>query len=208
MTSCKMKTRKKTLVILLFLLFSCGLRVHAAPPLLVTVSGHVAYKHNANPITGTFTPFVLVDSTIVKLKLNGVVIAQDTVDSLGFYQFNNVAPGYYTYEIECHKMWSGGNATDCITIMRTICGIPPILTGFNLKAAHVANHANISALDALYIARRFLGTINSFPSGDWCFENIGFFITGSSNITQNVFGLCYGDVNGSYIPLGSFWINI
>jgi len=36
--------------------------------------------------------------------------------------------------------------------------------------------------------------------GDWIFQHPGFNYTGTTNVIIPVKGLCYGDVNGSYIP--------
>jgi hypothetical protein len=39
----------------------------------------------------------------------------------------------------------------------------------------------------------------SFAAGDWVFTRPQV-VVGTSNVTQNVYGLCVGDVNGSYTP--------
>jgi hypothetical protein len=54
-------------------------------------------------------------------------------------------------------------------------------------------------LDALYIKLRVVGSINSYPAGDWKFEEpAGFTLPAVVDFA----GLCVGDVNGSYIPTG------
>jgi hypothetical protein len=55
-------------------------------------------------------------------------------------------------------------------------------------------------LDALYVKLRTVGSINSYPAGDWAFENptVALPVAGPVDFA----GLCYGDVNGSYIPTG------
>jgi hypothetical protein len=43
--------------------------------------------------------------------------------------------------------------------------------------------------------------IDSYPAGDWMFDNPTVTVT-STPLSQNIMGLCVGDVNGSYIPNG------
>lgn len=59
---------------------------------------------------------------------------------------------------------------------------------------------SVNSIDALSIARRFVGLITGFPSGDWVFENKAISIGTTGNYNQDILGLCYGDINGSYNP--------
>jgi hypothetical protein len=45
-----------------------------------------------------------------------------------------------------------------------------------------------------------VGSINSYPAGDWAFENPTVTLPVAAPV--DFAGLCYGDVNGSYIPTG------
>jgi len=58
-----------------------------------------------------------------------------------------------------------------------------------------------TGLDALYIKLRTVGAITSYPAGDWKFDNPTVLVS-PTLLTQNIMGLCVGDVNGSYIPVG------
>jgi len=55
-------------------------------------------------------------------------------------------------------------------------------------------------VDALLIAKRFVGLITAFDIPDWSFEIPEVPLTGSSNLNVTIKGLCSGDVNGSFIP--------
>jgi hypothetical protein len=68
------------------------------------------------------------------------------------------------------------------------------------KAGDVDMNDNINAVDALLIAKRFVGLIGSFSIPDWSFENPVVSLTGSVNLNVMIKGLCSGDVNCSYIP--------
>jgi hypothetical protein len=57
-----------------------------------------------------------------------------------------------------------------------------------------------TALDALYIKLRTVGMISTYPAGDWKFTDVSFVLT--APMTQDLQGLCVGDVNDSYIPTG------
>jgi hypothetical protein len=63
-----------------------------------------------------------------------------------------------------------------------------------------ASSGTVTALDALYIKLRVVGSINSYPAGDWVFEQplVTVPVVGMVDFA----GLCEGDVNGSYIPTG------
>jgi flagellar hook assembly protein FlgD len=72
--------------------------------------------------------------------------------------------------------------------------------GLTWYAGDVNASKVITALDALYIKLRTVGSINSYPAGNWVFDSLR--VTIPSPTQKDVFGLCTGDVNGSYIPTG------
>ena len=57
----------------------------------------------------------------------------------------------------------------------------------------------INSIDALYIAKRFTFIINTFPSGVWLFTKDTISVA-AFPFTHNLKGMCFGDVNGSYVP--------
>jgi hypothetical protein len=76
----------------------------------------------------------------------------------------------------------------------------------NVNGSTLPMPNGVSALDALYVKLRTVGSISSYPAGDWKFkpanpahETIN--IPAEAG-TVDFKGLCFGDVNGSYIPTG------
>jgi hypothetical protein len=122
---------------------------------------------------------------------------QTETDAHGNFAFNNIPENNYTINVVCHKPWGGVNSTDALLIERHFIGLTP-LTGLRLLAADVNGSGTVNAADALLVAQRFTQVINSFPAGDWIFEDASFKLISDKMIL--VRGLCYGDVNGSYIP--------
>ena len=57
----------------------------------------------------------------------------------------------------------------------------------------------VSALDALYVKLRTVGSINSYPAGDWKVGDTTVAFAGSA-LNVNLKALCVGDVNGSHVP--------
>ena len=97
----------------------------------------------------------------------------------------------------CTKQWGGGSSSDAFMIMKYFVKRFQ-LTGLNFKAADIDGSGFVNSNDALYLAHRFVLMINSFPAGDWVFEQ-DLIIVDGANETYNFKGLCVGDVNGSYV---------
>ncbi len=72
------------------------------------------------------------------------------------------------------------------------------LTGLRLKAADTDTSEYVSGVDALIIAQRMVFMIDYYPSGDWVFEEDQITVNGA-NVVHNFKGLCFGDINASYI---------
>jgi len=157
----------------------------------VLINGLVNYANSASTL--------LNDSTYVHLvPINppGPVIS-DTVDQNGFFEFTNPAPGTYVLMASSDRHWKGVNATDAMKAMQHYVGMIQ-LTGFKAKAADVNGDGWINSLDALLIARRFVGQINSFPTGDWIFEDFPLQINTVQSVFQSIRGIITGDTDGSY----------
>jgi hypothetical protein len=73
------------------------------------------------------------------------------------------------------------------------------LTGLRFRAADVNASNSVNASDALVINRRYSNVISTFPAGEWVFDTATI-VTNGSAITRNLKAMCYGDVNGSFIP--------
>lgn len=157
----------------------------------VLINGMVNYANSASTL--------LNDSTyayLVPLNPPGPVIT-DTVDSNGLYEFVNPAPGTYVLMASSDRHWKGVNATDALKAMQHYVGMIQ-LSGMNARAADVNADGWINALDALLIARRFVGQINSFAAGDWIFEDFNIQINPGQSLFQNIRGIIVGDTDGSY----------
>ncbi|MCX6272317.1 MAG: hypothetical protein NTU44_14110 [Bacteroidetes bacterium] len=164
----------------------------SSPAQTYSVSGTVNY---ANVHHST------IDSTSVYLIQNDSILAIDTTDDYGNYSFGNVSPGIYLLQVTSNQMAQGWGSTDALAILKHFVGLS-LLTGMNLIVADNSADGFVNSIDALHNARRFVGQINSFPSGDWYFETVTVEITNSS-VIQHIRGLCFGDVNGSFVPLNS-----
>ncbi len=111
----------------------------------------------------------------------------------------NVPAGTYNLEATFGGPFYGNNATDALLIQLHVLG-SPLLTGLKLSAADVsASGLPISGLDALYVKLRTVGSITSYPSGDWTFESP---VVSTFPSVVDFAGLNFGDVNGSNIPTG------
>ncbi len=154
------------------------------------IQGTLSYL-NAN-----LTPMT---TTQVILKQGGVPIATDITTSTGAYHLFNILPGSYTLDGSSTKPWGGVNSTDALQALKHFVHMIT-LTGLNAKAADVNAMAGINSVDAMMIARRYVGLLSSFPVGDWAFETPGVNITLPGTYYADYHALCYGDVDGSYLP--------
>ena len=162
------------------------------------ISGSFNYNNSA------FTP---LDNMWVYLFELSQKIDSTQTDTLGNYVFSGLNNGTFSINAECDKEWGGVNGTDAAKIERHFVGISPITEPVRLQAADPNNSVFINATDALLVKRRFVQLITSFARGDWTFAKplVGgdTVIVSGSDVTQNFYGLCVGDVNGSYVPEAS-----
>jgi len=159
------------------------------------VSGVMAYNNGAN------TP---LDQVEVDLMQNEIPVTSAISNTSGYYEFSVIPDGSYKAQFLCTKPWTGVNATDALKVQRHAAGLEPLTEPVRLLAADVNNSGSINATDALKIKRRVVGLDTTFARGDWTFTKptIGgdSIIINGANVTQNFYGLCVGDVNGSNIP--------
>ncbi len=158
---------------------------------MYAISGKLIYDDTLNP----HQP--IINTLLILHKTNGVTVDSTYTDINGIYHFINVPIGSYNIEVECTKAWGGGGSNDALMIMKHFSKLIQ-LTGLKLKAGDIDGSGAVNATDALYVAQRFVFMINSFPVGDWVFEN-DLTTINSSNVIYIFKGLCVGDVNGSYI---------
>ncbi len=145
----------------------------------------------------------------VKLILFKDDIPLDTTftDATGTYRFEEVPPGDYTIQAFTQRSWNGITSTDALLVERHFAGIELLTEPVSLDAADVNMSNSINGTDALKIKRRFVGLDNSFAHGDWTFAIQGaggthFTVTPTDTI-WDFYGMCVGDVNGSYTPSGN-----
>jgi hypothetical protein len=159
-----------------------------------TLTGLLRYNNSAS--TG-------LTNSDVRLLAGTAQIASATTGTGGAYTINAVPAGSYTVTGATTKPWGGVTGADALVISRHFSGAVP-LVGLRLKAGDVNNNTAVNSQDALLVSRRFAGTVSSFTAGNWSFEALPVNIT-AGTVTQNILGLCVGDVNGSYsgIPVRS-----
>ncbi len=155
-----------------------------------SICGTLTYDNAA----GTF-----LNNCQVFLKQGAALIATTSSDASGYFQFNNPETGEYNLDAASTKPWGSVNATDALLVLKHFVGMDP-LAGLRLAAADVDATTYINAADALSVMKRFVGLQTSFIPGDWVFEHPMVSFSGSDNVTADFKGLCYGDVDGSYIP--------
>jgi hypothetical protein len=168
----------------------------------VFVNGNVNIGNCSN-LEGNLTYYNTVstpmNNTTVLLKQNGIVVNQATTNGSGHFLFSNLANGTYRLDGTSTKPWGGVNASDGLLILKHFVNAQP-LSGLKLVAADVDGSGYVNSADALLDVKRFVNVISSFTPGDWVFEKDTITVTGTGNITDDFKALCYGDVDGSYIP--------
>lgn len=158
---------------------------------LKDINGQVIY-HNAGS-----TPMAGVK---VVLKMGCCTLIDSTfTDSNGEFSFPDLQPANYTLIVTKQGNWGGANADDALTALKIFVGM---ISVDNLQhvAADVDVNDYINAIDALNIAKRFIGLISSFQAKDWVFEIPVVTLSGYNNLNVSIKGLCSGDVNGSFVP--------
>jgi len=154
------------------------------------LSGNITYPN------GTMTP---LSGVAVKLKnALGSVIDETVTDATGNYHFTGLVDGDYSLEALTGKVWGGVTAADVLLYKKHIASIS-FLEGIFLASGDVNGSGGLTASDVLLVKKRIASFINSFPAGDWLFNDYPFTVNGS-NVTLDFNGLCFGDANGSYIP--------
>lgn len=158
------------------------------------LEGAVMYNNNLS------TP---LDSVWMFLCQNGTPIDSALTDLAGHYLFAQVYPGQYTINGTTGKPFGGINSTDALMIRLHFVGTQYLTVPVRITAADVNAGGYINGTDALNVQLRFVGIDTAFQRGDWVIERTGGGDTVSMNIrnrTVNWYGLCTGDVNGSYVP--------
>jgi hypothetical protein len=165
------------------------------PQPVFSINGFFKYNNTTNTV---------LDSIQILLELSNNRIDSLFTTSIGNYQFTQVPVGEFIINALTNKPWSGVNGTDALKIQRHFAGLETITEPVRLQAADVNNNGGINGTDAVQVKRRFAGMDATFERGDWTFAKpiVGgdTIIINGSNVIQDFYGLCVGDVNGSNIP--------
>ncbi|MEI7981589.1 MAG: T9SS type A sorting domain-containing protein, partial [Bacteroidota bacterium] len=159
------------------------------------LSGSFVYNNSAN------TP---LDNVKVVLLENSIKVDSAMTNGTGHFQFESIVNGSYLLKAYTNKPFGGLNATDAVKIQRHFTLLEPLTEPVRLLAGDVNNSNFINATDAVKVKRRFTLIDTTFLRGNWTFAKQTLsgdtLSVNGANITQNYFGLCVGDVNGSYVP--------
>ncbi len=154
------------------------------------ISGRLCYAGmQQHPISGVNVTLLCKDQ----------VFSVCTTDNAGDFRFPIPDTGNCSFSFGNLPEWGGVNSTDALLIMRHFVQISS-LTGLSVKAADVDNNHYINSIDALLTAKRYVGAVNSFPAGDWCFSENVFNILAGLPSAFSIQALCIGDVNASFNP--------
>ena len=185
------------------------------------ISGVIRYNNEGNnpPIAGAPTP--LNNVRVQLFKQDKELLDEMYTNATGQYAFTDVPNGNYTLKLSTVKAWGGVNSVDALAIMKHFVGME-YLTGIRLKASDVDYTGFTNVSDALQVSRRFVGQVQSFAAGNWAFEtdsirmaqqnlpgpppviipayNDPKLIALVNDTILNIYGLTYGDCNGTYNP--------
>ncbi len=167
-----------------------------------TVNVQLVPISTAASLTGTLTYDNLTQTPIPNVTVslrnsNNLLIVSTLTNSSGYFQLDGIPAGNYHFDLQTTNVPGGINSADALQILKHFVGISQ-LTGLKQTAADVDNNSYINSIDALMTQKRFVGLINSFPAGNWLFTNDSINISSGTTI-HNLRGLCYGDVNASFL---------
>lgn len=141
----------------------------------------------------------LKNVTLALKNKSDVIISTTTTDSTGYYKFANLDTGKYSISAAYNKSVGDINPVDALLANRNYLKLYNFPDNLKAKAADVNADTKVNPVDALLINRFYLKLVSSFNAGKWVFESPAITIN-SGNVTQNMKGLCVGDVNGSFKP--------
>jgi hypothetical protein len=182
------------------------------------ISGYAKYYNN---------PKTPLDGLKITLKKGGVQQGTPVnTGSNGWFDFGGLTNGTYDIEItSAHssgqwQTWSGCNNTDYLLVSRHASGVAPLVMEppvVRVSGDVLTPHPVINSVDANAVRNAakygWLNAATSQPWFDipkWVFSgtstagSITGFTLNCNNVTRDIYGLCAGDVNGSYIPPSGF----
>ena len=158
-------------------------------PSNTAVSGTLLYDANPNKlITGQTLVVEDVDHNLLYAAPVGEDGGYTIPEAIGMFNTISLQPGFDVLE--------GVNATDALLTMRHFVHLDN-LEGQHALVADVNANGIINGTDALLILRRTID--EHFPAGDYAFTADTLSFDGDV-LSYPMSVLCFGDVNGSYIP--------
>jgi hypothetical protein len=156
------------------------------------ISGVIKYKNVQN------TP---MENVVVKLYKDNTIYSQVISDKNGEYIFYNVDNGNYIIKVESSLPVGNINSSDALHVQKYFVGLIT-LDSLNLLSADVTNDGYVNSYDAYVIQKYFVDDPVTFPTniGKWIFEKKNINVNNNS-VNIDIMGLCYGDVNGNYVPV-------
>lgn len=168
----------------------CPIRSFMVAPVGSVIEGHVYYGISGN---------IALQNTSVELWNAGQIVQSTQTGTDGSFSFSQVPDGTYTIKVTSTTNWGGGNAVDALLAMKHFVSMDP-LTGLRLATSDVDGSGFTNSADALAIMKRFVSMQNSFPAGDWTFEEPVITVSSGNPSILVIRGLCKGDIDGSYGP--------
>ncbi|MEI7897761.1 MAG: T9SS type A sorting domain-containing protein [bacterium] len=168
------------------------------PGNIVSISGYVAYDNNY--LTKMNGVTIQLRNSLNVISGTAVSMNHPVTGEPGYYAFTDLPNDTYTLRGSYNGTWGGNNATDALIVQLNVIGSYP-LSGLRQVVADVNASTTITGLDALYIKLRTIGSIASYPAGDWKISEKSVALSGTP-VVQDLTALCTGDVNGTFIPLG------
>ncbi len=142
--------------------------------------------------------YPIKNASMVIKNFGGTTITSTSTNTSGVYAFSSFPSGNYQMFITPAALWGGVNSTDALRILNHFAHIIT-MGGMKLAASDVNLSQTVNASDALYVMKRYTGSISSFPAGDWLYHNSNLVVNGN-NVTNDLKMLCFGDNNASYAP--------
>ncbi len=170
-------------------------------PSSFNVSGYVFYDENpAKPLKDVSIDILLVSDNSVYTTV--------TSDVNGYYEFT--APnGSYIINPSSTKPWGGAAGSDKSILKNYLNAVPAAIsiataTPARMAAADVNNKGGVSGVDVSMLSGRLNTSDPNFSfnttgtiAPDWRFQKPTIIIN-SANVSQNLWGICAGDINGSH----------
>ncbi len=143
-----------------------------------------------------------IEDVVVTLydSLNSTMIATDTTDANGYYEFMNLSGQQYYVRSTTSIEPAQNNISDLYLVLYSIFG-SVTLSDIEYEVADVNDDGNVSFTDYSYLFNNIF--FNSpMPISDWQFEEGFVDFTNRDKDTTNIWAATSGDVEGIWEPSG------